>query len=809
MRDKIIPALRKVYYSRVLIGALLLYGILTRFAQYLSNRSIWFDESLLVMNILERGYLELLSPLDNVQAAPPVFLLLTKLLTELFGHTEYILRLIPFISGIAALFLFAKLAGRLLGRKALPPALALLVLSDRAIYYSAEAKQYSVELLMTIIILLAALYFYKQGYGLKETVILGLTGCLVIWCAYPSVFVLAGTGITLFLFALKEKKEDRGKVMAKLGLIAMLWSTSFAVNYLFIAGPASRNEAFYIFFKDNFLPFPPATLSDLGWYPQTVINLFCNPLGFSIPHAALLVVIITAGAVALWKTNSRFSLGLILMPLAVLAVVSAMRYYPITDRLVLFTVPLLYLIIGEGIYHVTAALSRRSMVTSLVLVVVLFSMFILRSGYHLIKPRLNEEAKPVIEYYFEKKQAGDQIYVYHESYKVFEYYTYNQGVSYIPGANYVNNPQSYQNELNGLAGKGRIWFFFSHDLTGEESLFRRHLDQIGEMLDSFYSHNAMIFLYDLGGEAFSTSMKQRLVPDEYVSIQEAIESAGNGDRIIVKPGTYKENIDFMGKEIAVQSSDPADPDIVSATIIQGTGEGSVVSFCRGEGSDALLSGFTITGGRGTVVEEFWGCFGGGILVMNGSNPVISNNMIRENSTDAGKLEVPGFGGGVAVLEASPLIMGNTISGNNALIEGGGIYILKAAPNINSNYILSNFAKLGGGMAISVEGSPLIFKNIICDNRATEGGGINIAAASPVVTDNFIEGNIAEVYGGGISAWRSSLQASGNLFRDNFAGTKGGGMFLARDAAISPWARFHNRFKNNSPDQIFYQPADYS
>ena len=90
-------------------------------------------------------------------------------------------------------------------------------------------------------------------------------------------------------------------------------------------------------------------------------------------------------------------------------------------------------------------------------------------------------------------------------------------------------------------------------------------------------------------------------------------------------------------------------------------------------------------------------------------------------------------------------MGNTISGNNALIEGGGIYILKAAPNINSNYILSNFAKLGGGMAISVEGSPLIFKNIICDNRATEGGGINIAAASPVVTDNFIEGNIAEVY----------------------------------------------------------------
>ena len=79
---------------------------------------------------------------------------------------------------------------------------------------------------------------------------------------------------------------------------------------------------------------------------------------------------------------------------------------------------------------------------------------------------------------------------------------------------------------------------------------------------------------------------------DHTSIQAAIDAANNGDEIIVSPGTYVENINFNGKAITVRSAsgDPAD------TIIDGGGNGSVVTCDNGETSTTVLDGFTITNG---------------------------------------------------------------------------------------------------------------------------------------------------------------------------------------------------------------------
>jgi len=41
------------------------------------------------------------------------------------------------------------------------------------------------------------------------------------------------------------------------------------------------------------------------------------------------------------------------------------------------------------------------------------------------------------------------------------------------------------------------------------------------------------------------------VPADYPTIQEAINTSVNGDTVLVAPGTYVENIDFVGKAIIV------------------------------------------------------------------------------------------------------------------------------------------------------------------------------------------------------------------------------------------------------------------
>src|SRR5205814_7634056 len=81
------------------------------------------------------------------------------------------------------------------------------------------------------------------------------------------------------------------------------------------------------------------------------------------------------------------------------------------------------------------------------------------------------------------------------------------------------------------------------------------------------------------------------VPAAQPTIQAGINAASNGDTVLVAPGTYYENINFMGKGITVTSSGGP-----SVTTINGGAAGSVVMFRTNEGRNSVLSGFTITSG---------------------------------------------------------------------------------------------------------------------------------------------------------------------------------------------------------------------
>ena len=71
-------------------------------------------------------------------------------------------------------------------------------------------------------------------------------------------------------------------------------------------------------------------------------------------------------------------------------------------------------------------------------------------------------------------------------------------------------------------------------------------------------------------------------------IQQGIDAASRGDTVLVMPYTYVENIDFIGKLIAVKSNDGP-----GTTIIDGNQAGSVVIFQNGEDENSILDGFTV------------------------------------------------------------------------------------------------------------------------------------------------------------------------------------------------------------------------
>lgn len=268
------------------------------------------------------------------------------------------------------------------------------------------------------------------------------------------------------------------------------------------------------------------------------------------------------------------------------------------------------------------------------------------------------------------------------------------------------------------------------------------------------------------------------VPSDRPTIQSAIAAAAPGDTVLVAPGTYTENIRFLGKAITVTSEGGA-----AVTVIDGGQADSVAAFVDGEGPASILSGFTLENGRSGFDTPGFGD-GGGIRI-NGASPVISDNVITGNRACAGV--------GVSVRFGSPLIQRNTITGNDQQgcsggVGGGGIALVgSSTARILDNTITDNYigSSSGGGISLFAAGTPTIRGNVIAGNIATgvspcaKGGGIALVNASDaLIAGNLIAGNYAGC-GGGVH-WLVPSGARGprlvnNTITDNDAGT-GSGVF---------------------------------
>ena len=215
------------------------------------------------------------------------------------------------------------------------------------------------------------------------------------------------------------------------------------------------------------------------------------------------------------------------------------------------------------------------------------------------------------------------------------------------------------------------------------------------------------------------------VPADYATIQGAIDVAVDGDLVLVAPGTYIENIDFLGKAITVRSESVAE-----ITFIDGNQAGSVVTITNVETEEAVLDGFTIQNGSGNFIDD--STWGGGIFIET-SSPTITNCMILENSATEG--------GGIFILNYSnPTISSCTIAGNSAQDEGGAVKSQDSDPMITNCTIVDNFAGAGGGVCVieflpPTGADPTITNTIIWGNADLQ---IRAYSEFPVLTYSDIQ-----------------------------------------------------------------------
>lgn len=491
---------QKIYSSQIFIWIIVIIGVLIRIRQYLVNRSLWVDEASLALNILKLNYKELLGPLFNGQAAPPFFLLLTKLFTKIAGCNEFVLRFIPFVSGIIALILFYPLARNFLSKKTVPIAIAMFAFSNSAIYYSTEFKQYSLDLLFSVIILLFAIKVIRLNYIIKDCFILGIIGILSTWISHSSIFVLIGVGLAFIFDIIINRKIDRRIInyhnIKKIIVIGILWAISFLLHYLLILRFIPK-EHFYKFWANDFMPFPPIKYEDFRWYIVNVIEIINNPMGFRLFYGFVIVTIIL-GIYKFWNRENKMYLYFLCFPITTVMIASILNYYPLHGRLIIFTIPIFYILIAEGACQFFEFFSNQKKYLAILFISLLLINPVASGIRNLITPILKEEIKTVIEYCMKNKEEKDKIYVYYGAKNAFEYYTFNKNVMFLSSeSGNRENPQNYLLELDKYKGEGRIWFIFSHVYNYEEKLFSVYLDHIGYRIDSYKGSGASVYLYDL------------------------------------------------------------------------------------------------------------------------------------------------------------------------------------------------------------------------------------------------------------------------------------------------------------------------
>ncbi len=188
------------------------------------------------------------------------------------------------------------------------------------------------------------------------------------------------------------------------------------------------------------------------------------------------------------------------------------------------------------------------------------------------------------------------------------------------------------------------------------------------MMHTLYVDDDAVGDLGLGDSAWSDPLEDGTAEHPFDRIQEAIDVSADGVRVIVRPGSYYENIDLLGKQIELTGIDPNEPNSVGFPVIDGAGAGPVVSFTRGEDPNCVLTGFVITRGEGALA--------GGIYC-HGSSPTVTNCLIVGNRASDPN------GSAVYCSDSNAVFNHCTIADNVAGTGGAGIVV------INSDAVLTN------------------------------------------------------------------------------------------------------------------------
>ena len=543
--DSQIRASTRVRFGRLVLVAALGIGVLLRVVELMAGRSLSQDEAQLALNIIDRPFGHLFAPLDFNQAAPEGFLALQKLVVDAFGADDYSLRLVPFVAGTMALFLLVPLGRRVLSPPAVLLAVGLFAISGPSIFYTATDKQYAVDLLATVLVLLTGMHLEERRLDRSAALIFAAVGAACVWLSHSSVFVLAGVSTALVIGSLL--RTEWGSAVRVVAASAA-WLISFGIFALTSLDTVAGIQQSLSNTAGAFAGSGATDLTDKGAL-RTSVGALRYVAG--IPHflrkgpfdVGELVVLLAAalcvvGAVSL--LTKRLERGLVLLsPIVFMLIAWGVGKYPLLGRTQLFLVPIYVLLLAEGAVHLVST-ARRSALrvgSALATAAVVVAIVVPAIGEAVRTPTLNE-MKPVLDHIAREQRLRDTVYVYYTAQPQLRYYLecgcagpafeaatrdgrwplrrapggpgqFAPAMRSVPprlivGQYRGSDPSAYAGDFDALHGGKRVWILLPEVENSTRESLLHELDSRGTRVATFgvgdvhdFASAVVVYLYDM------------------------------------------------------------------------------------------------------------------------------------------------------------------------------------------------------------------------------------------------------------------------------------------------------------------------
>ena len=372
----------------------------------LAARDLWTDEAWVALAALKA------SPgaaLAAGQSTPPFYLLTVWAAAKVLGGQEWALRSLSCAFGVGTLLIFWLLVRRLATRPVALLALAAVAFSPIMVYYSKELKQYSGDAFFAVLVFYLAERLRASG-GRRGWPALALAGVVGLGFSHPLIFSLPAVGLILWL----SLPAARGR----LALLGGLWVLAFGGLLLPVLPPGAGPGAGGLlgpglsgFFRLL------AVLPLAGERPVPLFLVFLRRVGAGLGSAPAagrgLRPVARRGRAGSWSTWG----GPILLAFGA----AALHRYPFMahyggNRLMLFSAPLLYLLVAAGAGLVFSWLwqGRRKWLAAASgrgPLLVSEPLLLPRENLHPLMNR--EEISPLVARLERERQPRDWVYVYY------------------------------------------------------------------------------------------------------------------------------------------------------------------------------------------------------------------------------------------------------------------------------------------------------------------------------------------------------------------------------------------------------------